>query len=184
MQRSVEKDLKAWFTASDRRPLLVRGARQVGKSYTIRAFGQDHFINTVEVNFEQRPEYGSCFESLVPTEIIDRLSILTRQAIQPGKTLLFLDEIQKCPPAITALRYFYEQFPQLHVIAAGSLLDFTLTSSETSVPVGRVQYLYMKPMSFVEFLNALGEKNAVSFISEGDLIKTGSAIHEHLLISA
>jgi uncharacterized protein len=181
MQRSVEKDLKKWFDALDRRPLLVRGARQVGKSYTIRMFGKDHFSNTVEVNFEQHPEFSSCFETLVPTEIIDRLSILTRQNIQSGKTLLFLDEIQKCPPALTSLRYFYEQLPELHVIAAGSLLDFTLTSDQISVPVGRVQYLYMKPMSFAEFLAALGENNARSFIADGDLAKTGTAIHQRLI---
>ena len=181
MQRDIEKDLKKWFDTPDRRPLLVRGARQVGKSYTVRTFGQEHFSNTVEVNFEQRPEYSSCFETLVPPEIIDRLSILTRQNIHPGKTLLFLDEIQKCPPAITSLRYFYEQLPHLHVIAAGSLLDFTLTSEQIGVPVGRVQYLYMKPLSFAEFLSALAENKARSFVAEGDLAKTGPAIHEHLI---
>jgi predicted AAA+ superfamily ATPase len=132
----------------------------VGKTFTINEFGRRSFENTVLVNFEQEPHYKACFDGLNPSQIIASLSVLTRQDLIPGRTLLFLDEIQECPQAITALRYFYEQMPQLHVIGAGSLLEFTLAEKNLKMPVGRVQYLYMKPLSFSEFLEALGEQKA------------------------
>jgi len=158
MKRDVDSVLLQWKDEVGRLPLLVRGARQVGKSFTVSGFGEKHFDNCVIVNFEQRPEYGECFSSIIPDEIIENISIISRQDIVPGKTLLFLDEIQECPRAILSLRYFYEQLPELHVIGAGSLLEFALRQDDFRMPVGRIQYLYMKPLSFGEFLDASGEE--------------------------
>ncbi|HLP62363.1 MAG TPA: AAA family ATPase [Candidatus Deferrimicrobium sp.] len=164
MKRDIDNVLLTWKNDPQRRPLLVRGARQVGKSYSITQFGQKEFSNLTIINFEQRPEFKTCFNTLNPKEIIGTISLLSKNDITPGKTLLFLDEIQECPKAITALRYFYEQMPELHVIAAGSLLEFTLAQENFRMPVGRIQYLYMKPLSFCEFLDAAGEHNARELI--------------------
>jgi len=157
MTRDIDETLRTWKKEAHRYPLLVRGARQVGKSYSIKQFGENEFDNVVEVNFEQKPQYKSCFDTLEPKNIIETLSVLSKSDIIPGKTLLFLDEIQECPEAITALRYFYEQMPGLHVIGAGSLLEFVMSQEDFRMPVGRVQYLYMKPLSFLEFLDTVGE---------------------------
>ncbi|MCK4761681.1 MAG: ATP-binding protein [Candidatus Aminicenantes bacterium] len=182
MKRHIEEILKNWKTDRQRRPLLVRGARQVGKSYTVNEFGNKEFDNLITINFELEPEYKDCFTSLKPGAIIETISILSKKKITPGKTLLFLDEIQECPRAITALRYFYEQMPELHVIAAGSLLEFSLSQEKSRMPVGRVQYLYMKPLSFLEFLDALGENKSRQVVENIDLDNLPQpVIHEHLL---
>lgn len=182
MKRDIEKILLEWKNDRHRWPLLVRGARQVGKSYTISEFGRREFDNLVTINFEQEPRYKDCFTTLKPGEIIETLSILSKSKITYGKTLLFLDEIQDCPKAITALRYFYEQMPQLHVIAAGSLLEFTLSQEDFKMPVGRIQYLYMKPLSFMEFLDAMGEDKSMEVIERIDRENLPNpVIHEHLI---
>ena len=120
MDRDIEKDLLHWKQQAQHLPILLRGARQVGKSYVVEKFGREHFANLVIVNFELQPELSVCFETLNPHEIIQTLSLLMHQKIEPEKTLLFLDEIQDCPNAIRALRYFKEMLPALHVIGAGS----------------------------------------------------------------
>lgn len=182
MKRDIEDVLNQWKNDSQRMPLLVRGARQVGKSFTVTRFGETEFKNLVIVNFEQQPQYKNCFSTLIPKEIIETISVLSRQDITPGSTLLFLDEIQDCPGAITALRYFYEQMPELHVIAAGSLLEFTLWQENLRMPVGRVQYLYMKPLSFLEFLDALGEGKSRKIIETVEWDRAiNPAIHDHLI---
>ncbi len=160
----------------------MRGARQVGKSYTIKAFGIKEFDNLVTVNFEQNPNFKECFTSLEPKDIIENIAILCKKDITTGNTLLFLDEIQDCPNAILSLRYFYEQMPDLHVIGAGSLLDFVIASEDFRMPVGRIQYLFMKPVSFIEFLDTLGEDKARQYI-ETKLMDAApnNAIHERLL---
>ncbi len=154
MKRFVDHFLDIWKTSPLRKPLLLRGARQVGKTYTARAFSKK-FSSFVELNLEFNPEAREIFEkSLDPHVIIRNISILTDKPITPGETLLFLDEIQIVPNAIIALRYFYEMMPELHVIAAGSLLDFAIKT--VGMPVGRVSSLYMYPLSFIEFLSAMG----------------------------
>ncbi len=158
MYRSIEKELKSWKTSNLKYPLLLRGARQVGKTFVIEKFGSEEFDSFEKVNFEAQPEAAAFFESLDPTQILQRLEIWTGRTIRPGKTLLFLDEIQACPKAILALRYFKEKIPELHVIGAGSLLEFTLMQHQFSFPVGRVQFIYMKPLSFEEFASALGHQ--------------------------
>ena len=182
MKRDIDDTLKTWKTEAHRYPLLVRGARQVGKTYSIKQFGENEFDNLVEVNFEQKPQYLTCFESLEPKKIVETLSVLTKSDIIPGKTLLFLDEIQECPKAISALRYFYEQMPDLHVIGAGSLLEFVMSQESFKMPVGRVQYIYMKPLSFLEFLDNVGEsrtRNVIETFSWDNL--PSPSIHKHLL---
>ena len=118
MKRNIDQILNQWKHSRVRQPLLIRGARQVGKTYSVTDFGKRAFENIVSVNFEEQPEMSKCFSDLNPKNIIDRLSILKRMTINPGQTLLFLDEIQDCPKAITSLRYFLEKMPELHVIGA------------------------------------------------------------------
>ncbi|MFH1831739.1 MAG: ATP-binding protein [bacterium] len=154
MKRFVDYFLHKWKTSPLRKPLLLRGARQVGKTYSVREFGKT-FTSFVELNLELHPEAREIFEkNLDPQIIIRKIFVLTNKPIVPGQTLLFLDEIQLVPNAIIALRYFYEMMPELHVIAAGSLLDFAIKT--VGMPVGRVSSLSMYPVSFMEFLNAIG----------------------------
>ena len=182
MKRDIDETLRTWKKEAHRYPLLVRGARQVGKSYSITKFGENEFENIVSVNFEQKPQFKTCFDTLEPKKIIEPLSVLSNSDIIPGKTLLFLDEIQECPNAITALRYFYEQMPGLHVIGAGSLLEFVISQENFRMPVGRVQYLYLKPLSFLEFLDAVGENRTRKVIENSSWDNLPSpAIHKHLI---
>lgn len=183
MNRIVEKQLQSWKQDPSRLPLLVRGARQVGKSFSIEKFGKEFFETCLTINFDLYPQYGQSFEgSLDPLQIIETLSVISRTDIVPGKTLLFLDEIQQCPRAIMAMRYFHEKLPSLHVIGAGSLLEFTLTAEEFRVPVGRIQYLYMFPLTFNEFLDAVGESRAGESVASHEPGKPlPEPLHNHLL---
>jgi hypothetical protein len=150
MKRLIDAELIAWKDAKFRRPLLLRGARQVGKTYAAQQLGKQ-FTSFVEINLETQPGARIIFEKDLDAQRIMRdLALFARKPIIPGETHLFIDEIQITPNAITALRYFYEQIPDLHVIAAGSLLDFAI--EQVGIPVGRVESLYMYPMSFIEFL--------------------------------
>lgn len=154
-KRLIDFHLDKWKKDPWRKPLLLRGARQVGKTHAVRRLGTQ-FENFVEINFELLKDAINIFEKdLVPERILRALSLLVNQPIIPGKTLLFLDEVQQAPQAILALRYFYEQVPELHAIAAGSLLEFAI--EKVGVPVGRIAMLYMYPMSFMEFLVATGD---------------------------
>jgi len=157
LKRRIDIELKYWKNDSFRKPLLLRGARQVGKTEAVREFGKQ-FDNFVEINFEIDKKVHSIFESsLNPYEICENLSLLYNISIVEGETLLFFDEIQSSLPAIQSLRFFYEKMPNLHVIAAGSLLEFALNEIPT-FGVGRIRSIFMYPMSFNEFLLALGEE--------------------------
>lgn len=150
MKRIIDYYLLEWKCSRLRKPLLLRGARQIGKTYAARQLGTT-YESFVEINLEYEPQLHQAFAGkLDPQEIIITLSAQTQKNIIPGKTLLFIDEIQACPQAIIALRYFYEIMPKLHVIAAGSLLDFAI--QQIGAPVGRIQALYMHPVSFIEYL--------------------------------
>jgi len=152
MKRLIFQYLIEWMDSSKRKPLLIRGARQVGKTHIIRQLGKK-FKYFLEINFERTKEIKAIFEeNLDPKRICEQLELVFNQKIIPQQTLLFFDEIQACQEAIIALRYFYEEMPELHVIAAGSLLDFVI--EKIGVPVGRVSFCYMYPMSFIEFLLA------------------------------
>lgn len=180
MKRLVDWHLMQWKVAPSRKPLILRGARQVGKTYAVRQFGQG-FKSFVEINFEQVKEARRVFEkNLDPVRILMEFKSLLRCEITPGETLLFLDEIQECPEAITALRYFYEQMPLLHVIAAGSLLDFAI--EKVGIPVGRVSSLYLFPLSFMEFLVAMGYNLAVeAILNQEKGVPLSETIHGMLL---
>ncbi len=151
-KRIIDFHLDKWKTNKFRKPLILRGARQVGKTYAVRRLGRK-FKSFVEVNFERLEGAASIFEKdLIPEKIILSLSLLLKTQIIPGETLLFFDEVQEAPRAILALRYFFEEMPDLHVIAAGSLLEFAI--AKVGIPVGRVSMLYMYPLSFIEYLVA------------------------------
>ena len=184
MKRTLEQKLIQWKTDVSRRPLILRGARQVGKSYLIQQFGLNHFDHYVEVNLEFQPELINCFQSLDPFEIVEKLETYLNTSIHPGNTLLFIDEIQEYPKAIQSLRYFKEKMPELHVISAGSLLEFALEEESFSFPVGRVEFLQVNPLSFVEYLSAL---NQPKFLKQIETISLENPIddglHEHLMKS-
>lgn len=181
INRDIYNNLNVWKKNPGRKPLLIRGARQVGKSYIVQVFGENEFKNLVVINFERDPQYKEIFKSNHPTEILEKLTILTNQNIIQGETLLFLDEIQECPEAIISLRYFYEELPQLHIVGAGSLLEFALNLKTMKMPVGRVQYMYMKPIGFYEFMNALGENKLLEYIQNHDLSSVPDIIHKKLI---
>lgn len=154
-KRHVDKYLEDWKNHSNRKPLLVRGARQVGKSSAIRHLGE-RFKYFVEVNFERQQNVKTLFgENLDVKKLCSQLSAIYLTPIVPGETLLFFDEIQESERAIASLRYFYEEYPELHVVAAGSLLEFALKELP-SFGVGRIRSIYMYPFSFDEFLEAEG----------------------------
>lgn len=154
-KRHVDKYLEEWKNSFNRKPLLVRGARQVGKSSAIRHLGEN-FKYYIEVNFERQKDIKMLFgDNLNVKNVCSQLSAIYNTPIIPGETLLFFDEIQESQRAISSLRYFYEDYPELHVIAAGSLLEFTLKELP-SFGVGRIRSIYMFPFSFDEFLEAQG----------------------------
>jgi uncharacterized protein len=166
MERTITTKLLEWKGKQGRKPLIVRGARQTGKSWSITGFGKTHFTGKTHIiNFEKRPDWHVLFEeNLNVQRILSELEVLTGSKITPGADLLFFDEIQACPKAIASLRYFFEEIPELHVIAAGSLLEFAL--SDIAFPVGRVQLMNMYPMTFFEYLKAIGNENAANLIMD------------------
>lgn len=154
--RIIDKYLSQWAVDNDHKPLLLRGARQVGKSTAVRHLAEQ-FESFVEVNFERQPLFARVFDhDLDVNRIVSELSAIAGKSIVPGKTLLFLDEIQVCPRAVMSLRFFREDLPVLHVVAAGSLLEFALRELPT-FGVGRIHSMYVYPMTFDEFLQANGE---------------------------
>lgn len=152
-KRLIDKYLSEWASRDTHKPLLLRGARQVGKSTAVKELSKK-FSTFVEINFEKQPKYKALFkEDLDVSRIVPQISAMSGILIKPGKTLLFFDEIQECPQAIMALRFFKEDMPNLHVIAAGSLLEFALKELPT-FGVGRIHSMFMYPMTFDEFLEA------------------------------
>ena len=153
IKRNAYKHLLNWKKLKKHKPLVMRGARQTGKTYIVKQLGET-FANLVTINCETTPAVKTIFaQDLSVTRIIRDLALFTGQQIIPGETLLFFDEIQEAPEVLKALRYFYEEIPELHVIVAGSLLDFVLEN--IGIAVGRVSFLYLYPVSFLEFLNAI-----------------------------
>ncbi len=182
MKRDILAALRQWKEDSGRRPLLLRGARQTGKTFVLNQFGDSDFQSRVTINFERNPELKEVFSSNAPREIIEKIALYTGKAVRPGQTLLFLDEIQECPPAIMALRYFHEEMPELHVVGAGSLLEFALNDANFRMPVGRVQFLYLRPLSFGEFLDALGHQALRRHVADpAKLPSLPETLHEKLL---
>jgi len=169
MYRFAIRDLKDWVSRPDHKPLVLRGARQVGKSYIAHMLADEAFETLAEINFEQTPEMAELFSSRQPERIVPLLELRLNLSIIPGKTLLFLDEIQAAPEVFATLRYFYEQMPQLHIIAAGSLLEFVLEDHQLSMPVGRIEYMHLGPMTFEEFLLAMTKQKLLDFLQSYSL---------------
>jgi len=181
--RKIDLALQQWRCEKRHKPLMLRGARQVGKTSAIRNLGQ-HFNRFVEINFENKDHAAAKIifsRHSDPQIICSELALSFSKSIVPGETLLFLDEIQNCPDAISSLRYFYEQMPELHVIAAGSLLEFALEEIP-SFGVGRIDSMFMYPFSFNEFLCATGHEQWVNLIHESTPEKPVSEpIHEKII---
>ncbi len=156
MKRTIDSKLIDWKTQIFRKPLIIRGARQVGKTFSISQFGETSFKSIIKLDFERNRSIHKIFDQdLSVQKIIQDIEIFSETKITPGETLLFFDEIQECERALLSLRYFYEEVPDLHVIAAGSMLEFAL--GKISFPVGRVSFEWMQPMTFYEFLTASGK---------------------------
>lgn len=181
MKRFAEGYLREWMSRKGRKPLIIRGARQTGKTYLVEKFAQMNFEHFVKVDFEFDIEAKDIFENRDPQLISNELSLFFGCDIRPGKTLLFLDEIQACPKAILSLRYFYEKMPELHLISAGSLLDFALRDFQYSMPVGRIEFFYLFPLTFHEFLLAVNPR-LYDFISNWNLdVQIPESIHKKLV---
>lgn len=172
LKRTGEAFLDEWYRKKRRKPLVLRGARQVGKSTLVRTFAEKKGLVLNEINLERHLELDETFKTMNPVGILRELEALVGRNIKAPNTLLFMDEIQATPHAIQALRYFYEEMPGLPVIAAGSLFEFVLSDHRFPMPVGRIEYYHLGPMTFKEFLNAL-EPELIPYLS-------GFHIHESL----
>ncbi len=183
MNRREINYLTAWKTLADRKPLIIRGARQVGKTWLMKEFGRNEYEKCAYVNFESNPILRTLFsENYNVNRIITALQIETGVTIEPKNTLLILDEIQEAPGAITALKYFQENAPDYHVMAAGSLLGVAL-GGKTSFPVGKVDFMDLYPLDFLEFLEAVNQQPLADLLKKQDwaLIKTFSSKYIELL---
>jgi len=164
MERTLMSALAAWRDSSMRKPLLLQGVRQCGKTWLLKELGRTSFRYTAYVNFDENPEYAEFFEVKDVDRIVQNLSMALSTPIRPGETLLILDEIQGCPSALNALKYFRENAPELHIAAAGSLLGIAVAGS--GFPVGQVDFLHLPPMSFTEFLRANGDENLAAYCEQ------------------
>lgn len=188
MERNVEKKLVAWKDSEDRKPLILSGARQVGKTWMLQEFGKRYFKNTVVCNFDKDKEIGQLFVNKSPDRIVANLELMTGQKIVPNKTLLIFDEIQECPDALNSLKYFFEDMRELHVAAAGSLLGILL--AKHSYPVGAVDLIDMNPMDFDEYLKAVDPVLHEAFFQQplaepiADVFHTKltDAYHQYLIV--
>ena len=155
IERDVTQQLLAWKNSSDRKPLIVRGARQIGKSWAVEDFGKRYYEHLAVFNFDRKRELAEVFgKTKEPSRIIHELAFFTEVPLLPEKTLIFFDEIQECKEALNALKYFCEDAPEYHIIAAGSLLGVAINEGNFSFPVGKVNFLQMFPVSFKEYLRA------------------------------
>lgn len=163
MQRFIMEKLVKWKNDKNRKPLILKGARQVGKTYILKEFAKKEYQDLAYFNFDHDESLASLFKnSKDPKRIIEQLILVHGKKIVPGETLIFFDEIQECSDALNSLKYFYEEANEYHIVCAGSLLGIRL--SHTSFPVGKVDFLNMYPMTFSEFLIADGKENLVEFM--------------------
>lgn len=180
MERSILTDLKLWKAKRDRKPLLLRGARQVGKTFVLKEFGRLAYARTHYLNFEEEPRLAALFEKdLKPSRILQEISFHLNASIDSSQDLLILDEIQSAPKALTSLKYFAEELPELSICSAGSLLGLHL--GESAFPVGKVEFLTLQPLSFAEFLRGIGETRALKFLHGYDFSEpVPETVHDHL----
>jgi len=181
--RKITGELLAWKTSEYRKPLILQGARQVGKTYAVLEFGRENYESVVYINLEDKKTHRLFEDSIDPKVLIPKLSGFTKKTITKGNTLLFIDEIQTCPPALTSLKYFCELAPEYHVIAAGSLLGVAVNREEHSFPVGKVNLITLYPMDIEEFLIATGNEELVGRIKDCFKANTpmDSYYHNYLL---
>ena len=177
MKRRAQTFLQTWLTAKSRKPLILRGARQTGKTWLVRELAQQNNLQLLELNFERDPTQAKYFSSNDTGEILKLLSTAYGKKISIENSLLFLDEIQAAPELIAKLRWFAEDLPSLRVIAAGSLLEFALAEHSFSMPVGRVNFAHLEPLSFEEFLLAYNKEQLVEYLS---MWKIGNEIPDPL----
>lgn len=182
MQRTILKTLMQWYRSYDRKPLIIRGARQVGKTWLARTLAKQAQLQLVELNFERDPQLASLFDSNDPKQTIRHIEMALNITIDAKRSLLFLDEIQTVPALLSKLRWFAEELPALPIVAAGSLLEFALGDQIFSMPVGRIAYLYVEPLSFIEFLLADGKQTLAKLIPSFLLSDTlPTLVHEQLM---
>jgi len=166
MKRDIYQLLEEWKRSTRRKPLILNGARQVGKTYSLKYFGKTSYEKVAYLNFEKDEKLAQYFEgTLNPKELIKIISIHTEIEIEPNNTLLIFDEIQNCPRALNSLKYFCEEANEYHVVAAGSLLGVK-TAGVEGFPVGKVNFLHLYPLTFFEFLSALGQEKTRLFLEE------------------
>ena len=179
MRRKIEADLLAWKDAPGRKPLVLNGARQVGKTYSVLAFASEHFESLLYVDFSAQRNACAIFEGdVTPEALLPQLQVLTGVEVVAGRTLVFFDEVQACPRALTSLKYFCERAPEYHVVAAGSLLGVAIGRSESSYPVGKVDVLQMHPLDFEEYLWACGDEGLASLIRAACESRSPLGLHE------
>lgn len=166
MKRDIYRELEAWKHSARRKPLVLNGARQVGKTYAMKHFGQTSYEKVAYLNFEKDEKLEAYFEStLEPKELIKIIGIHTGVDIEPANTLIIFDEVQECPRALNSLKYFCEEANEYHIVAAGSLLGVK-TKGEKGFPVGKVNFLHLHPLTFFEFLSALGHEKYRLFLED------------------
>lgn len=182
MERKIVKKLESWKKSKKRQPLILHGARQVGKTYTALSFGKKYYKNTIYFNLEDSLENAKIFErDLDPERIIREISAKFGQTVFKGDTLIIFDEIQACEEALTALKYFCEKAPEYHIIAAGSLLGVAVNREKHSFPVGKVTMMNLYPLDFEEFLWAAGREQMAEFVKEAFSGNKPLALHDTLL---
>jgi uncharacterized protein len=182
MERKIEAELIAWKKSTGRMPLVLHGARQVGKTFVVKKFANEHYANFVYLNFEANAQLQAIFrKDLSPKRIVAELSVLMGVAIQEHTTLLFFDEIQASERALTSLKYFSEETPDYHIIAAGSLLGVALHREQYSFPVGKVVVKMLYPLDFEEFLWATASKDAANIIRTCYNSNLSCSLHEHFM---
>ena len=183
MKRNALEALKKWKNSEDRKPMVLRGARQVGKTWLMKEFGRTEYQNYVYLNFDEDEDLKGIFQTNKnPTRILELLSLICNNKILPEETLIIFDEIQECPEALNSLKYFYEKANQYHIVAAGSLLG-TLLATPKSYPVGKVNLLDIFPMTFDEFLNATDE-NLFTYYQSIEAEQTIEEIFHNRLLDA
>ena len=171
MERFILKELVEWKNSKYRKPLILKGVRQVGKTWILKEFGKKYYKNVAYFNFDENLEYKQFFETTKDVKkILQNLSLISGEKIEAEKTLIIFDEIQDCSDVINSLKYFYENTPEYHVACSGSLLGITL-AKPSSFPVGKVDFLNIYPMNFLEFLLANGDKNLKLFMDSVDEIE-------------
>ena len=169
MKRLMMEQLTAWKKSPYRKPLILKGVRQVGKTWLLKEFGREYYENTAYFNFDEHEEYRQFFETTKDVNrILQNLMLASGQKILPEKTLVIFDEIQDCPKVINSLKYFCENAPEYHIACAGSLLGIAL-ARPSSFPVGKVNFMQIDPMTFTEFLLANGDANLAAFL---DTVRT------------